>query len=81
MIPYSKCVIRRKFGEDNENFLSYFLGIAVDWIGRNIYWLDMRADKIEVAKLDGTHRSVLINTEIDSPRALQLDPRVGYGRL
>lgn len=54
------------------------IGIAVDWIGRNLYWLDMRADKIEVAKLDGSQRSVLINTDIDSPRAMQVDPGAGY---
>ncbi len=53
-------------------------GIAVDWVGRNLYWLDMRADKIEVSKLNGSHRSVLINTDIDSPRALQVDPVEGY---
>jgi hypothetical protein len=49
----------------------------VDWVGRNLYWLDMRADKIEVSKLNGTYRSVLINTDIDSPRAIQVDPRDG----
>ena len=37
----------------------------------------MRADKIEVSKLNGNHRSVLINTDIDSPRAIQVDPREG----
>ena len=49
----------------------------MDWIGRNLYWLDMRADKIEVSKLNGSHRAVLINTDIDSPRALQVDPTEG----
>jgi nidogen (entactin) len=38
----------------------------------------MRADKIEVSKLNGTQRSVLINTDIDSPRAIQVDPTEGY---
>ena len=57
--------------------LFFDAGIAVDWIGRNLYWLDMRADKIEVSKLNGSYRSVLINSDIDSPRAIQVDPREG----
>ena len=31
-------------------------GIAVDWVGRNLFWTDSGTDRIEVAKLDGTSR-------------------------
>lgn len=37
-------------------------GIAIDWIGRRIYWADSLKDTIEVASLDNaTLHSVLIN--------------------
>ena len=60
-----------------KQFVLAYLGIAVDWIASNLYWLDARAKLIEVSKLDGSYRSVLISTDIDAPRALQIDPREG----
>lgn len=53
-------------------------GIAVDWIGRNLYWTDTGTDRIEVARLNGTWRKVLISENLDEPRALALDPEVGW---
>ena len=35
-------------------------GIAVDWVARNIYWTDTGTDRIEVARLNGSFRKVLI---------------------
>ena len=35
-------------------------GLAVDWIGRNLYWCDKKTDTIEVSKLNG--KSPIINT-------------------
>lgn len=35
--------------------------ISVDWIGNNIYWADYRLQHIEVAKVDGSRRKILIN--------------------
>jgi hypothetical protein len=35
-------------------------GLAVDWIGQNIYWVESNLDQIEVAKLDGSDRTTLI---------------------
>ena len=52
-------------------------GVAVDWVGRNLYWSDMRSDRIEVAKLDGKQRTVIISENMESPRGLALDPRDG----
>ena len=31
-------------------------GIAVDWVGRNLFWTDSGTDRIEVAMLDGSSR-------------------------
>lgn len=53
-------------------------GLAVDWIGHNLYWVDSNLDQIEVAQINGSFRRTLIAGEIDSPRALALDPREGW---
>ena len=39
-----------------ENGLGTAEGLAVDWIGQNIYWVESKLDQIEVAKLDGRFR-------------------------
>ncbi|XP_021582708.2 low-density lipoprotein receptor-related protein 2 isoform X1 [Ictidomys tridecemlineatus] len=50
--------------------------IAVDWIGRNLYWTDYALETIEVSKIDGSHRMVLISKNVTNPRGLALDPRM-----
>lgn len=52
-------------------------GIAVDWIARNVYWTDTASNRIEVARLDGSARRVLVSDELDQPRAIVLDPVEG----
>lgn len=53
-------------------------GLAIDWIGHNIYWVESTLDHIEVASLDGSSRRTLIAGDMDSPRAIAVDPRYGY---
>ncbi|XP_052831949.1 low-density lipoprotein receptor-related protein 1B isoform X1 [Octopus bimaculoides] len=52
-------------------------GLAVDWIADNVYWVESNMDQIEVAKLDGKMRTSLLAGNINSPRAIVLDPREG----
>lgn len=52
-------------------------GLAVDWIGKNLYWVESNLDQIEVAKLNGSFRRTLIAGDMESPRAMALDPRYG----
>lgn len=52
-------------------------GLAVDWIGRNLYWSDNLLNTIEVSRLDGRHRKVLLRN-VSEPRSLQLHPARGY---
>ncbi|VDP05019.1 unnamed protein product [Soboliphyme baturini] len=50
-------------------------GIALDWIARNLYWCDKGFDTIEVSKLDGSSRRVLLKgLPLEEPRAIVLDP-------
>nr|XP_012637337.1 low-density lipoprotein receptor-related protein 2 [Microcebus murinus] len=50
--------------------------LAVDWVGRNLYWTDYALETIEVSKIDGSHRTVLISKNVSNPRGLALDPRM-----
>ncbi|KAI5929752.1 Low-density lipoprotein receptor-related protein 2 [Manis javanica] len=50
--------------------------IAVDWVGRKLYWTDYALETIEVSELDGRYRTVLISVNVTNPRGLALDPRI-----
>ncbi|CAH1788845.1 unnamed protein product [Owenia fusiformis] len=52
-------------------------GLAIDWIGHNIYWVESNLDQIEVASIDGKNRTTLVAGDMHSPRAIALDPRYG----
>lgn len=52
-------------------------GIAIDWIGRKLYWLDRHSRNLDVSELDGTKRKSL-KTGIADPRALVVHPGTGY---
>ena len=51
--------------------------IAVDWVTKKLYWTDDNRKRIELANFDGTHRKLLIDTNLDQPRALALLPQKG----
>lgn len=65
-------------------------GLAYDWIHRNLYWTDTGNNRIDVlavptgaehATTGGDRagvvpmRKTLINTNLDEPRAIVVDPR------
>ncbi|KAF0300268.1 Prolow-density lipoprotein receptor-related protein 1 [Amphibalanus amphitrite] len=52
-------------------------GLAVDWVGHNLYWVESHVSQIEVARLDGRFRKALVAGNMKKPRALALDPRDG----
>ncbi|XP_047488646.1 low-density lipoprotein receptor-related protein 1-like [Penaeus chinensis] len=52
-------------------------GLAVDWIGENLYWVESNLNQIEVAKLNGSYRRTLVTSRMESPRSISLDPRDG----
>ena len=53
--------------------------LAVDWLGRNLYWTDSNRRVIEVAKLDGGGRTILahIPKSIAPPSFIALDSTRG----
>ncbi|MEE6507752.1 hypothetical protein FKM82_029942 [Ascaphus truei] len=52
-------------------------GITIDHLGRNIFWTDSILDTIEVAKLDGSNRRVLFDTDLENPRGIVADAAKG----
>ena len=48
--------------------------VAIDWINRILYWCDSGSDAIEYSKMDGSNRRLLVNTGLDQPRGLLIDP-------
>ncbi len=58
--------------------LDYPEGICVDWVAHNIYWTDTGTRRIEMARLDGSARKVIIWKNIEDPRSIALDPPNGY---
>ncbi len=52
-------------------------GLAVDSVGRKVYWTDTGTNRIEVANLNGSMRKVLVWQNLDSPRAIALFHEMG----
>ena len=53
--------------------------VAVDWVARNLYWVDATLETIEAADLEGNNRVILFTENVTNPRGLALDPRERYG--
>lgn len=52
-------------------------GLAVDWLSHNLYWSDTGTHRIEMVRLDGYSRRVLLWQDLSEPRCLALDPERG----
>ncbi|XP_058238194.1 low-density lipoprotein receptor-related protein 1B-like isoform X2 [Hemibagrus wyckioides] len=52
--------------------------LAVDWIGKNLYWCDAERKTLEVAKANGLYPTILISSGLQNPSSLTLDPLTGY---
>ena len=56
--------------------------LAIDWVGKYIYWLDAMYKRIEVSRLDGSGRKILYQfpqavLAESKPRGMALHPRIG----
>ena len=55
-------------------------GLALDWVGSNIYWTDAGKNSIEMARMDGRYQHTVIKMMSKlklKPRAIVLDPYEG----
>lgn len=53
-------------------------GLAIDWIYNHLYFSDTVRKSIDVTNFDGTMSKVLISDDLQSPRAMALDPINGW---
>lgn len=56
--------------------------IVVDWIGRNLYWMDGTAGQILAIRLTANWREkseymIVLNDDLNQPPSLALDPLSG----
>ncbi|XP_074098383.1 low-density lipoprotein receptor-related protein megalin isoform X1 [Cotesia typhae] len=76
-----KKISRLERGGDPQDVISTGLdlveGLAYDWIGKNLYWLDSKLNTIEVVKETGENRMILVRENITQPRGMCLDPSPG----
>ncbi|GAB1610067.1 hypothetical protein Ahia01_001292600 [Argonauta hians] len=64
--------------QNNVNAINTVEGIAVDWVAGNLYWTDSGHSTIEVSRLDGQYRYVLVFQGLDKPCAIVVHPMKGY---
>ncbi|XP_072180611.1 uncharacterized protein [Diadema setosum] len=53
-------------------------GMAVDWLSRNLYWVDSTYDWIMISDYNATYYRVLIDTGLEKPRGIVTYPQRGY---
>lgn len=56
--------------------------VAVDWLGRNLYWIDgvnsqIVAIRLKRSTVESVAHSVILDEDLDQPRALALLPQKG----
>lgn len=52
-------------------------GLAVDWLANNLYWTDAGRNVLEVARLTGQCRKMVVSSGLDEPRAVAVFPQRG----
>ncbi|XP_046700598.1 low-density lipoprotein receptor-related protein 1B isoform X5 [Silurus meridionalis] len=52
--------------------------LAVDWIGKNLYWCDIERKTLEVSKSNGLYPTVLLSSGLQNPTDVALDAQLGY---
>ena len=70
-----------ELGSKVQDVISNELGmpesLAVDWIGKKLYWTDTEKTRIEVANYDGSHRGLLFKENLEHPNSIALVPSQG----
>lgn len=51
--------------------------LAIDWIARNLYWTCPQYNKIYASRLDGSEIIVIVDTDLEEPRGVAVDPGDG----
>ena len=54
-------------------------GLCVDWIHNYLFWTDDEKNTVERYDLTSNIRTTLVNTNLDTPRGIVVDPSDGPG--
>ena len=56
-------------------------GVAVDWIGKKIYWTDAGSKKIEMSEYDRANprTKTVYRGQLKDPFSIAVHPVIGYG--
>lgn len=53
--------------------------VAMDWLGRNLYWIDGERSQIVAISLSrSSNYSIILDEDLDQPRSLALMPQKGW---
>ncbi len=52
-------------------------GVAVDWIGKRLYWTDSSRLTIESSQFNGSQPRTVIHEDAEEPRTLAINPVSG----
>ena len=52
--------------------------LAVDWASNNLYWIESTYQIIEMARMNGSYRYVLVSSNISKPTSLAIDPNEAW---
>ena len=63
-----------------EDYINTPDGLAVDWVAENLYWTDAGRKTVEVSRLTGHSRKVLIAEGLGEPRAIAVFPSKGSAK-
>lgn len=53
-------------------------GVAIDWVNKNLYFIDSGKRTVEATNLGGKVRIVLAVNHIERPLAIAVSPAAGY---
>jgi len=54
--------------------------VVIDWVARNLYWADSGTQRVEMSRIDGSSRRVIVWRNVQ-PRSLVVDPTHGFVRF
>ena len=49
----------------------------MDWVAKRVYWVDAGQDIIVVSDVNGNRKYTLINSDLDQPHDIVVDPQSG----
>ncbi|XP_077987403.1 protein cueball-like [Glandiceps talaboti] len=79
---FQKTIVKMDLGTGNTTTIHVGLspnsrGIGVDWVANNVYWTDTDYNWIMACDYDGLYYHTVVNTGLDEPADLVLDPQNG----